>query len=504
MSSHVAIAESGPRPSGFHLRASFIRDYMAGAAFIALLTTVWPYESPSRLLTVAAGLSAFTLGFVLILWGWHNGFIHSVSTWTAAFCGKITLSCLILILFWVGPMSPDLYRTPEGNHLDMIFYDYHAAFLATNGWQDAAEHLNFTWLSFGVVGYAAVIYSVFGVSILHVALFNAVLSLAGIIALTAGLNLLSGTRGHWQAMCLTLFFPYASYFDAIISKDVICNAFFYVGFLFLIRTYLAPPKKQPYHYALLALATGVMALVRVNLAMLFLSSACALALLKGALSRIILILALGAFALAAFSVIRPDAAQVIGHILDPAEFFDSQRMFVERVTAEGASPLKVKVAQLTIPNSLPSLVMFSPIRLLLWLYNPYPEILPTNIDPGAVSELYQNDPEGFAGSGHVLGAILSTWFICLETPFLLVFLNNRLCRSQRGWIILTILIFVPAFLIANLSYVGGKRYRLLIEPLLFAASLWAARYGKPSRYLLPTYGLILLPLAAYACITFFR
>ncbi|MFN5930562.1 MAG: hypothetical protein ACK42F_03150, partial [Sphingobacteriales bacterium] len=99
---------------------------------------------------------------------------------------KLFVTVLVLAFFWVIPLeSNGFLRTPVQDALvtDANYYDYAALEIATQGLTNSGELIFSTWLSFGVIGYIYLIYSIFGVSILYVALVNCLLILAAALCI---------------------------------------------------------------------------------------------------------------------------------------------------------------------------------------------------------------------------------------------------------------------------------------------------------------------------------
>lgn len=463
------------------------------------LSLLWPYECPNRLTTVLCGLAVYSAGFWLIRTAFKKGFIGSVAGWNVVFILKLAVSWIILVCFWVGPMQPDLFRAAGGDHFDGMLYDYHAAAIAEEGWGNAGEHLNFTWLSFGVVAYAASIYTIFGISLLHVAYFNVLLVLVMSLAITMGVSVAAKSFGRFDVLKWTMLLPFGSFYDAIVTKDTLSNSLYAV--CFACAVYIFGARRNVYSsWGLLAAALVALVIVRINLAAMVLLG---IVLLGTALRRISF-LTLSSTLLVAFIGgvlfinINPFGAAILRKILTPSEYFAGQQSLVDRVS-DGASPLRVMVAEATVPRSLLGLAVLSPLRSAIWVYSPYPEIVPVKLG-SAERAIPDSDPEALAKWLALILGCASAWIICFESPQLLSFAGSwrKWISHWPGMFVLWIFLLMPILITANLTFVGARRYRTMIEPLLLAATVCSAKLSPLGRFSsLVVYLGIFLPLMAY-------
>jgi hypothetical protein len=140
------------------------------------------------------------------------------------------------------------------------------------------------------------------------------------------------------------------------------------------------------------------------------------------------------------------------------------------------------VAHVVIASNATDLLLFSPLRPLIWFMLPYPLIFPDFEKLAMLPRLLHFDPLTYAGTLSDLAAIGSTWMILLALPMLISAVVDRSVRKSPGWRFLAVCTLVPLIIIPNLMPIMGRRYRVLIEPLLLAWAIWGWIAGKPSKF----------------------
>lgn len=437
----------------------------------------WPGEEPDKLRTVLIALSLHGTAVLLLLVAYQNKWIGSPSLWIIAFSIKLTLTLLVTYYVWFEPLHPDMMRVPvagQGSQ-DSNLYDYYALEAARNGMLHSWDLLNFTWLSFGITSYLAAIYSVLGVSIAYVSMCNSVLSIAGLVALSASLRTIFGPQRLWDWVILAAFIPSVAYYDATPSKEPLTHACFYVALFAFVR--LGQYKKfRPGLLLLLALTLGLLALVRANVAMM-LVLANAWPLLRGiGLMRSFIAGGIGMLVAVGTLVFVTGSVQNFSSILNFSERINATDGFIREREEAGESGLKLLVAKTLSPQSVTHMIALSPVRAMIWFYLPYPLIIPITDGLAAPPTLLFQARLAKITVTHELAFAITGWLLMIATPSLLAIAWRLRNPHYPGLAVIFANIAVPALIIGNFMFVMGRRYRTLIEPLVLAAVLLALHF----------------------------
>lgn len=126
-------------------------------------------------------------------------------------------------------------------------------------------------------------------------------------------------------------------------------------------------------------------------------------------------------------------------------------------------------------------IIFAPIRTLFLLVAPFPRL---GLNLTDILWL-----ENFAR--------LSVWIILLCFPILFAATFQKSCRKSPAWFYIVVTYWLLLLLIANGALFIHERYRVMADPLLMATLLVGIRYGKPRKFILPSFILIMLGYVLY-------
>ncbi len=465
--------------------------YSLAAAWCGLLALLWRFEAPSLLHTLAATLTTLGLAIVLIEIGARLGYVASRNAWVIAFLLKLTLSFVITSYLWAEPLTQlGLLRVAETvpGIQDSNLYDYQALQAALYGFR--AEFLSFTWQSLGIVTYLASIYRVFGVSVWYVSMFNAVLALVGGLSLAGILTTADPAhRRQWQWVRFAMLIPYVAYYDATPAKEPLTFGLFYFTLLFILRVIL---RRGPlWRNGLLTLAgLALLTLVRPNVALLLLIPNVLVLVLRLGVKRGVAMLLIAVALVLGLIIVSGNLFRVTQVYFNPEAWLGSLAKFWADRQAAGDHPLKLLIGDLLLPRSIPDLVLLAPVRAGVWFFLPYPIIVPDWATLFNLRQLLVTDPIAYVLFGADLPALLSTWLLILLSPFLAAAVFARRTWRSPGFQLILLNLFSILLVISNLQFIMGRRYRTLLEPLILAVALWGGVHGRPAKYQLAFYAVL--------------
>ena len=462
-------------------RGAFWMSALAGALPVVMLPLLWRYEEPGKAVSLAVTALVYSLGVLAISVAQRLGIVSRRAPWILVFALKLALCWFITQYLWVAPLEPNFLRVPYQNAglQDANIYDYVAARIAEEGLTGNVQLLWFTWLSFGVIGYLSLIYSLFGVSVLYVSLFNALLSLVGVLCLTGAMTVLAGSNRRWQLLRFAMLLPFGSYYDATPSKEPLTHALFYCG-LFLIARLLARKGRPAANITVLVGALLLLATVRLNVAVLLLLSNLVLFWRRLDPVKLVLLSVAGVMTLVtALVLVSPEPEALASDMFNLGRQLDNAQMVFLQRSATGDTPLKLAVGAALTPRTVVDLALLAPVRLAIWMFLPYPEIIPDFAKLASMPEMLVFDRLGYFRFATELPAQLSAVLMILLIPNVLAGLRAA-GMGWRNWFLASNLL-IPALIISNLMFIMGRRYRALLEPLVVAIAIWGLQYGRPRR-----------------------
>jgi len=462
-------------------RGNYASSVLGGALPVLALPLLWRYEEQSKAVSLGVTALVYLLGVLLLNLAHRAGIVSDRAPWIRVFAFKLVLSFLITSFLWVAPLEPNLLRVSQQNLglQDANIYDYLAVRIAEEGLAGNVQLLWFTWLSVGITGYLSLIYSLFGISILYVSLFNALLSLAGILALTGTLAVLDAPRRRWQLLRFAMLLPFGSYYDGTPAKEPLTHAFFYAGLYFIARL-LARKGRPAVNIVCLAVVLALLATVRLNVAILLLAANLGYFLRRLEPVKLAILGAAGVMTLVAALVwTNPEPGAVASQMFDLGRRLDHSQMLFTQRASSGDTALKLAVGEALTPRSVVDLVGLAPVRLAVWLFLPYPHLIPDFARLTAMPEMLIYDRIGYFRFASELPAQLSAILLVILFPHIL----DGFRAMAKGWPtrFLAANLLIPALVISNLMLVMGRRYRILLEPLLVAMALWGIQYGPRGR-----------------------
>jgi hypothetical protein len=419
----------------------------------------------------------------------------------AAFALKLTASFLITKYLWALPLGPDHLRCNIPYAVqDSNIYDLDAKRLVEHGLL-SLEGLSGAWLSFGVVRYIAIIYKLFGVSVLYVSMFNALLSLVACIFLTGTLKTLDlRNLRKWQLTKYGMFLPILAYYDATPSKEPLTLAAFFMGLFFLSKM-LYSKRDENLYFGMLMIACILLALTRISVLLLFIAISVSLGIFsprmgtarRTVLACIVPLLLCGIFWVTYSWVVgrKLDSSNLRESFVSIAAHLDqAKKQLAVKKEASGGHPLKVKVLELLFPQSIWTHLAFSPVRTVLWVYSPYPLIIPDVYKLIQSREIVHTNYRDYISiTAHVFPQ-LSSWLIIILTPSVMAaFLDTRSDGASRRWLLI-IAVLVTAFSISNILLIEFTRQKFLAEPMILSLALWGYANGRPRRYYSVVYFLL--------------
>jgi energy-converting hydrogenase Eha subunit E len=414
------------------------------------------------------------------------------------FLGKVTLSYLITLFLWAAPLSPDLLRSASAPLQDSNLYDFDAVTVTQYGLLSRDAPVTGAWLSFGIVRYIAAIYSVFGVSVIYVSMVNTLLVLMTFLALTALMHRLDGEGRIWQHLRWGLLLPFMSYYDATPAKEPLTNALYYVALLALVAV-LSGRRLTVLRAMAVLVALGALSAVRANGGLLLLAANLPLLYRRFGYRAIAIGGGLVALTWAAVEFTTGSASSILQSMFNPDVWFGLlERNFSDRL-ASGENAAKLAVGSLLLPRGLTDLVALAPLRTAIWFMLPYPLVLPDLSAVANLRDLFDTDRlQYFTVTQEVLAQV-NAWLIVAAVPFIVAVIVGSLKRPRSGQMLLVLNLLVPALAAANVNFVMGRRYRILIEPLMFATAIWGARYCHTSqRWRLAWYAAAVVGVIAFA------
>jgi hypothetical protein len=192
-----------------------------------------------------------------------------------------------------------------------------------------------------------------------------------------------------------------------------------------------------------------------------------------------------------------DLSGVLNSIFSIDLRLQAQELFLNSREASGDSALKLAVGNLLLPHSTVDLILYAPIRTIVWLFLPYPLIIPDLSTIGRLLGVVRSDSMEFFALGPDLSAIASTWLMICLSPYVLASCRLQSLRESPQYRILLVNLLVPAMIIGNLQLLMGRRYRGMIEPLFLAMAIWGYCHGQPKKYFVPVYSLFGAGLLLY-------
>lgn len=364
------------------------------------------------------------------------------------FLAKVILTVGVYFIFYYSPLDVgNSLRTSFQNEslYDSNYYDYISAKIASRGLGEGVSLIYSTWNSFGVILYISTIYSLLGVNTVYVVIINVFIVSLGIVRFVESFNILSN-RVFLYIVSALFFMPYQIYHDATPSKESLTLGLFLLSLSEYNVSLSSIKNKQ--NYTSLILLT----LVRPMLGALIFVWMQRWALFKSSRSFLYTLAGIILFIFLTPLLLRVDIFQY----LSLSSIFDLNDLAQERLSLSG---IKLRIFETFGAKDLVSLVVWAPLRLVIWLFLPFPLI------EFPIENLFSLNEVNwllFVQSGQ---KIFRTLGVLYYLPYLIIFLFSlkSVYKSEMGVFILFI-----GLLISSYTFINSSRYRLVIEPLIIA------------------------------------
>jgi hypothetical protein len=234
---------------------------------------------------------------------------------------------------------------------------------------------------------------------------------------------------------------------------------------------------------LLALAgLALLTLVRPNVALMLLIPNMLVLVLRLGIRRGLVILGLALIMVLGLVTVTGNINRVLYTYFNPEAWLATLAKFWADRQAVGDHPLKLLIGDLLLPRSVEGLIALAPVRAVVWFFLPYPIIVPDFGTLLNLRGLLATDPIQVVLFGADLPALISTWLLILWSPFLAAAVFARRTWRSPGFQLILLNLFSILLVISNLQFIMGRRYRTLLEPLILAVALWGAVHGRPAKY----------------------
>ena len=391
--------------------------------------------------------------------------------WFKVLSIKLILTILVSVIFVQLPLlEGDSLRTSfqDTRLQDSNYYDYIAIKLVNIGLGEDSFHLLFsTWSSFGIISYIYMVYYIFGINYLAIVIVNSALSVLGIYFIYRIFILSSSIRSP-KYIAYGILLPLYVYYDATPSKETLTFLFVAASLFYNFRL------KYSSKYLGLILSLFGLFIIRPNVGLLLLGF------FVVASDKVWTFRNFASILIMIFPVYYlVDKLIGVQAIIDSYFSFDTLlKLKNEANDLVIQSKLKLKIIELFDATSLAKLVLFMPVRLMIWLILPFPilyfnvyELMKelTSIELHWLS-FYHNAYSVLRS----INVVLIIYFIYKIGVYLFKNGLSSLSPSQRY--ILLYIIYIGV-VVSSFSFANSSRYRVLIEPLIFSLFI-SIRYHK--------------------------
>lgn len=481
---------------------------LLGFLIINCLAFFWDLEEPAKINTIIVFNFTYVSGILIIIRCFNNGKIKSISNWILIFILKIVITYFFVKYFFYLPLQPmDLMRTSTQDSLltDSNYYDYIGAEIVRNGVIENIHLVFSTWLSFGVISYIVIVYYIFGISTLYIALFNCLLILGFAIYLTRTVNLLveNSESKYWQVLMLSMLLPYESYYDSMPSKEPLSLFFMYASIYYLTLIYKNKTLKiNSFESIGFFSSSMLLIMVRANLGILIIVFGSFFIFKRVKIYKFLFSFIVLTTLIFTFLELTIGFENFFNSYSDVQKLNETRQKGIELTTDD--SPLKSFMANSFSANNLLTTILFFPIRLIIWVFLPYPFILPDFKTILFMPEILKNDWHSYYKTPQILCRITSTWIILYLTPFIVRPLFLKKNENKNGWTFLFLLCMYLTVIISTNNFVNGGRYRTVVEPLFLALGIIGMyRYKYDIKYRFVFYFILALPVLFFFLLNFF-
>lgn len=380
---------------------------------------------------------------------------------------KLSITALISFVFIQHPLVEiDSLRTSiqDSRLQDSNYYDYVAFELFHEGLNVNNFHKLFsTWSSFGVILHNYVIYVLFGPSYSNIFIINSIYSLLGAYFIHK-IFLLKNIYSKYTPFVCCL--PLICYYDATPSKETLT-------FLFISSTlylYIKSLHTKKMNFSFFALSVLGLTFIRPNLSVLVLIFIFLVSILNKVNYKSLII------QLVVLSVSIFLLNNILGIQNLIAAYFDLNNVLEMKSLGNNLvvdSGIKSTIINLFDSRDVKSLILYAPIRGLIWLVLPFPFVYLNFFDL-----LYNNDYMFFyQKSYHIIRSL--NIIILIYSLYKGLYLNRIKKIFKRFKIELFFILFFTV-IVSSFSFSNSSRYRILIEPIMVA--IFASQVNSKTKY----------------------
>jgi hypothetical protein len=436
-----------------------------------LIGLFWHAEEPSKFNTFAAVFVVFTLAVTFICMAKRWGIIESMEDWMLAFMLAMTVVPLTLHYAWIMTEIVQDYNGP-----DPVRFDSAAREIITGRIEFSLlkRSVNFP----GVLYYIVFIYQVFGISTLYVSLFNLLFCLITFLFITKMLIDETGVSEPWQKMRWGMLLPLVVYNTVTPGKDILAMTFLVLSICSMRHLI---NRRSIVWFVIMTASLLCLIAVRGSALFLVILAALAFIILRVWKRRFLLVVLPSVIILLMVAFIAPMIVELLGGTpFQYTELFDmSQKVEFSEFHSVGGS-----LNLLFTPRSNLQLLLFTPIRTVFLLVAPFPNLHFFAETKGA---------EWFCRYASVESLI-----ILLAFPGLIAATFDKHCRRQNVYGSVVVVFWILLAAISMALFIIHERYRLMVMPFGLAAVLVGVHYGKPKRYIVPSFLLANLGFVLYA------
>ncbi|MDA9811671.1 hypothetical protein N9C07_05585 [Flavobacteriaceae bacterium] len=409
--------------------------------------------------------------FSYLLFGFFSQFKSKNNfNWFNILSIKLILTVLVAVIFVQYPLiQGDTLRSSfqDMRLQDSNYFDFIAIELVSKGLNKDTFHLLFsTWSSFGIILYLYFTYYIFGTNYLAIVIVNSALSVVGISYLYRLLNPLNVKKFKYMlyGICLPLFV----YYDSTASKETLTFLFISAS---LFYNYQFKFSKN-----FLGLGISILGLLimRPNVGLLmiifFMITKDRILSIKSIFSIIFLSVPL-------YFIV--DKILGIKIILDA--YFSIDNLLKIKSLANDLvinSPLKSKIIELFDGTTIPKLILFAPLRLIVWLFLPFPLLYFDFYELyGNVSDIENNWLLFYHNSYSLIRSFNALFIIYfIYRIFRMTFKSKWSSLGSEQKYIFQFIIYL-GIIITSFSFANSSRYRILLEPFIFSLFI-SLKYSK--------------------------
>ncbi|EJV2652405.1 hypothetical protein N6393_004047 [Vibrio vulnificus] len=386
----------------------------------------------------------------------NKGTINNSNVWFFVAGTAFVLTAFLSKYVWVDLFWPELLRVDDPLAVqDANKYDLSGYMLLQYG------HGLGHWQSFAIDRYVYLIYYIFGVDTVNVALVNCLLRFLSVLVVLKIIYECAGDIKNRDYVSLLFFLPLGLYYSLMPSKEVITILFFNIFVLYVIRCTKCFTFKN---IVLLSVSLFFISLIRLNLGLFCL---CALSFiliffLKKPSHKFGLVI-IFFIAIVPFDFIARTTMNL--SLLDIVSRYDGIMELSDRLDSTNASGISGKIKELSVSYGVFGYLIMLPLKLLVVYFSPYPLI---SFDIFSAYDMAGSKGKDVVFLFYDFFATLSALVNVLFFGYIFNSFNYGVKVGNYSTKVFSILVL---FVVAIISFVylsGFTRLRTLFEMLLFS------------------------------------